>query len=236
VPLLARDDVAADVIRALRDVAEQRVGALTDALLDADTPFVVKRRLARVFSVCGSQRAVDSLLYGLDDLRFEVRYHCARSLAAIHQRHSGVRIDATRVLEVVRREVTVSKRAWEGRQVTDQASDEVERSPVAVLVAARANRALEHVFTLIGLVASNEAVQIAYRALHTTDKNLRGTALEYLDIVLPADIRDHLWPFIDADVARRPANRPPDEVLGDLLRSHQSILLSLERDHPGTAV
>ena len=38
-----------------------------------------------MFSVCVSQRAADGLLLGLDDLRFEVRFQCARSLAAIRR-------------------------------------------------------------------------------------------------------------------------------------------------------
>ena len=78
---------------ALRKVAEERVGELIDALVDPNQPFAVRRRLARVFSVCVSQRAADGLLLGLDDLRFEVRFQCARSLAAILEKNPRVRID-----------------------------------------------------------------------------------------------------------------------------------------------
>jgi hypothetical protein len=31
---------------------------------------------------------------------------------------------------------------------------------------------------------------------------MRGTALEYLDAVLPPDVRPFLWPFLQAFVAR----------------------------------
>ena len=80
IPLLAWDAVAEEAVRALRKVAEERLGALTDALIDPNQPFAVRRRLARVFSICVSQRAVDSLLLALDDTRFEVRFQCGRSL------------------------------------------------------------------------------------------------------------------------------------------------------------
>src|SRR5262245_28793323 len=50
VPLLAWDPVAADAADALRRVAEERIGELTDALIDPNQDFAIRRRLARVFS------------------------------------------------------------------------------------------------------------------------------------------------------------------------------------------
>ena len=72
-----------------------------------------------------------------------------------------------------------------------------------------------------------EPLQIAYRGLYTTDTSLRGTALEYLDSVLPPDIREHLWPFIDEGTAPGRVVRPNTDVLEDLLRSNGSILINL---------
>jgi len=72
-----------------------------------------------------------------------------------------------------------------------------------------------------------EPLQIAFRSLHTDNEQLQGTALEYLDGVLPAAIRQRLWPFIERRPARRPA-RPREEVMADLLRSNQSIMLNLQ--------
>jgi hypothetical protein len=69
IPLLAWDAVSRDATHALQKVAEERVGELIDALIDPNQPFAVRRRLARVFSVCVSQRAADGLILGLDDQR-----------------------------------------------------------------------------------------------------------------------------------------------------------------------
>ncbi len=77
IPLLAWDPVAEHAMFALRKVAEEHVGQLADALIDPNQDFAVRRRLARVFSVCVSQRAADGLLLGLDDLRFDVRFQAA---------------------------------------------------------------------------------------------------------------------------------------------------------------
>jgi hypothetical protein len=72
-------------------------------------------------------------------------------------------------------------------------------------------------------------MRIAFRGLHTNDQNLRGTALEYLESQLPPSIRPHLWRFLEDErpATPRPA-RPGDDVLADLLRSNQSIMLNLQ--------
>jgi ATP:ADP antiporter, AAA family len=56
IQLLAWDPVAADAVFALRKVAAERAGELIDALVDPNQDLAVRRRLARVFTVCASQR------------------------------------------------------------------------------------------------------------------------------------------------------------------------------------
>jgi AAA family ATP:ADP antiporter len=227
IPMLARDDVSDACVRALRSVAEERVGELTDALTDPNQPFAVRRRLAKVFSVCVSQRAVDGLLVGLEDLRFEVRYHCARSLLGMVEKNATVRIDRARIYAYVQKEVEVNREVWEKRRLLDDADEADGRSFVDELVRERASRSLAHVFTLLALALPSEPLRIAFRGLHTDDQGLRGTALEYLESVLPPEIRDRLW-WVLAD-GRPPAYaRPQGETLTNLLRSHQSIRLNLE--------
>ena len=229
IPLLAWDAVAHDAVRALRTVAEQRVGELIDSLVDPNQSFPVRRRLARVFSVCVSQRAIDGLLLGLDDLRFEVRFQCGRSLAAIVEKNPHVSIDTARVLAILHREVAVGRPVWEGRRVLDGVAD-IGDGPsfLEELVSDRASRSLAHVFTLLSLLLPAKPLRIAFRGLHATDQGLRGTALEYLEGVLPPDIRERLWPFLEDRRAARGATRPREEIVADLLRANESIVLNLE--------
>jgi AAA family ATP:ADP antiporter len=228
IPLLAWDAVAPEAVFALRKVAEERIGELVDALIDPNQDFAVRRRLARVFSGCVSQRAADGLMLGLDDARFEVRFQCGRSLAAIVDRNLVVRIDRERVFAIVLREVAVGRPVWDGRRLLDEFGALDGVSFVDQFVHQRAGQSLAHVFTLLSLVLPREPLQIAFRGLYTDDLNLRGTALEYLDGVLPPAIRLCLWPFLED---RRPSSRPVrprDEILADLLRSNQTIRLNLD--------
>lgn len=228
IPLLAWDPVSADAIFALRKVAEERIGQLTDALIDPNQDFAVRRRLARVFAVCVSQRAADGVLLGLDDLRFEVRFHCGRSLAAIIEKNPLVRIDAERIFAVVLREADVGTGVWEVRHLLDAGLDTDDNMPSSIVVRDRANQSLAHVFTLLSLVLPREPLQIAYRGLHTDDQYLRGTALEYLEGVLPPMIRQRLWPYLEDRGRPKGPSRPQAEILAELLASNKSILVNLE--------
>jgi ATP:ADP antiporter, AAA family len=228
IPLLAWNPVAEAAVFALRKVAEEHVGELVDALLDPNQDFAVRRRLARVFAVCVSQRAADGLVLGLDDLRFEVRFQCARSLSAIVEKNFTIRIDKERIFAFVLREVAVGRPVWESRRLLDTLDTGETVSFVDDFVRDRANQSLAHVFTLLSLVLPREPLQIAFRGLHTDDQNLRGTALEYLEGILPAAIRDRFWPFLEDRRAPDRRGRARDEILADLLRSNQSIVMNLE--------
>ena len=139
-----------------------------------------------------------------------------------------IRIDPPRIFDVVRREVAVGRPVWESHRLLDRIADEEGHPFVDEFLKDRASQSLGHVFTLLSLVLPATPLQIAYRGLHTDDPELRGTALEYLEGVLPADIRGRLWPFLGDRVDRSRQGRSRDEILNDLLRSNESIVLNLE--------
>lgn len=224
IQLLAWDAVSESAVYALQKVAEEHVGQFVDALIDPNQDYAVRRRLARVFSVCVSQRAAEGVMVALDDLRFGVRCQAARSLHAIVEKNPRVQLDGERILEVVLREVAVGRPVWEGRRLLDGFSTQ---SPLDAFVRDRAGESLAHVFTLLSLVLPREPLQLAFRGLQTDDAHLRGTALEYLDSVLPPQIRQRLWPFLEYRPTRRDS-RPPEEAIAALLRSNKSIMLNLE--------
>jgi ATP:ADP antiporter, AAA family len=221
IPLLASARVGDYAVFALRKVAEEHVGELTDALLDPNQHFDVRRRLARVFSVCVSQRAADGLLLALDDPRFDVRFHAVRSLNAIVEKNPRILIDRLRIEAAVLKDIEAARPIWASQRLLEQFESD---APVDIFLRDRAARSLGHVFGLLSLVLPREPLQIALRSLHSEDHHLRGTALEYLEGVLPAAIRQQIWPFLVRSRNRVPA-QPRAEIVAELLRSHPSVTL-----------
>ncbi|MCP5150407.1 MAG: hypothetical protein H6983_17710 [Ectothiorhodospiraceae bacterium] len=213
IPLLGKEEVAADARMELRWQVPRIIGQLTDALLDPDLPVRARQRLPSVLEVCHNPRAIDALLLGLEDAEFSVRYSAARALARMRSRNPSLRIARSAVFRAVRLEVALEPAEWRARRlVGDTAFDGSSAGPT--------NRTLEHVFTLLSLVHDPDALQLAMQAIGSRDGYLRGTALEYLENVLPDDIRQGLWYHLGVrQPARAGRARPRGEVVRELRAS-----------------
>jgi len=230
VSLLAWDEVAREAIEALRRAGPVVIESLVTRLLDPETEYTIRRRIPHVLATRRDPRAAEALLAGLADRRFEVRFRCGRALSHLRDLDPGARVTAERVYEAVLREADAGEGVWKGRQILDDMDDAAWSPVLDEAIRSRANRSLEHVFTLLTLVMPRQPLRIAFRGLHTDDPLLRGTALEYLESALPPEIRKRLWPFLEDDRPRRPAaSRPAEEALANLLESSDSIVLNLEQ-------
>lgn len=227
IALLGWDEAADAAMTALRQAAPAVIGQLTDALLDPQTEFVIRRRLPRIIGTCASPRAADALWAALADSRFEVRYQAGRALARRYDRGLPFERVEEQVSTAVLREVAVDRKVWEGHRLLDD-SDHDDDSPfVDQFLRERASRSLEHVFTLLSLAWPREPLIVAFRGLHTSDDGLRGTALEYLQGILPEQIWTSLWPFLEDRRDAAQPHRPRAEILAELMRSNASIELNL---------
>jgi len=229
IPLLGWDDVASDALAGLRRATKEAIGPLEESLLDPEVEFTIRRRIPLVLATFQDPRAVQALLGGLRDPRFEVRYRCGRGLAHLTELQSTLSISPDEAFAAVLREVQAGAGVWESRKVLDRMDDDSWSPVMDEVLKDRANRSLEHVFTLLALALPRQPLKIAFKGLHTTDPLLRGTALEYLETTLPPDIRKALWPYLEDNRPRRagPA-RAADQVLSDLLDSSASIVIRLD--------
>jgi hypothetical protein len=227
IPMLGVNELRRDAMQALRNVAPLVTGQLLDALLDPDTSLVVRRRLPRVLRGCSTQRAAEGLLHGLFDSRFDIRYQCGLALWSVTAQNHDIRLAKRTVLRAVALEVEVDRSVWE-TQATD-VGDSGGETLLEDVLADRKNRCLAHVFRILGLVLEREPLMLAFRALHAHDARLRGTSLEYLENVLPTDIRDRLWPFLDDSRPARSTERPRQEILAELLSSSSNLSVEAVR-------
>jgi len=222
VDLLGDDTLHGAAIASLRRVVDEHAGGLTDALLARDTHFDVRRRIPRVLARATTQRALDGLVEALSDPRFEVRREVGLALLHLTSAHPHLLIPRERVLDAVDREVDVERGVWsmEPPLTAHEPNEQEELAPfLDRVVRDRTERSIEHVFALLALVYGREPTMLALRALRHGDRAMRGTALEYLENVLPRGLRERLWPFLGDDTARPRTSRSRRELLEALLRS-----------------
>lgn len=191
--LLAWDAVSAAAGRALARADSDCIDALVGRLCDPAAPFSVRRRLPRVLRDHGTPSAVAGLMKGLADPRFEVRYRCGRSLAALRRGDPKTEVSREVIDATMRRELEVGRRVWETRRLLDPLE------PEAGDTISQLGASLDHMFRLLWLRYPDRPVDLAHTGLTSSDMQVRGTALEYLETTLPTDIRELLWPLLGED-------------------------------------
>ena len=191
IPWLEPDETAQAAVVALRSVAGRIPGLLVDALLDVDRPQKLRRRVPRVLRTSDHPRAVRGLADALTDPEPDLRSRSALALRDIARKHPELKPPRRIVLQAAERELEL---AHDG--------------------------AFNQVFTLLGLIVEEEPLELALRALGGDDEKLRGTALEYLEQVIPEPIRGGIWPYLQAGRGPRQAlGRKPAEIAEELRRS-----------------
>jgi hypothetical protein len=212
IPLLANDEIADDVRTELRWLVPRIPGQLTDALLDPDVPMLARQRLPGVLEASHNPRSIDGLLLGMMDASFNVRYSCARALARMRSRSAALKISRETVYSAIREELKASVEEWESRSMELNLGD----APVENTVSPHINRNMEHVFTLLALTLDPDAVHISMQAAFSKDINLRGTALEYLENVLPIDLYKALVQRLGISEEGRSDTRSLREIMKEL--------------------
>jgi ATP:ADP antiporter, AAA family len=219
--LLAHPELHPHALKALRGVAGAATGQLLDALLTSTMDFAVRRRIPRILSAAPTQRVADGLLLGIADQRFEVRYECGRALASVTGANVDITVSREALIEAVQREVRTEVLESAGVELEYDSPDEEPNALVDVLLRDRVDRSLEYIFMLLSVLLEREPLSRAFRALYHSDTKYRGTALEYLDTVLPSEVRDAVWPLL-GQTGPLPPPRPAREILAELALAEAS--------------
>lgn len=215
IQLLAHPRHQRQALTRLSELAPVITGQLLDALLDAESDFIIRRRIPRALCTCPTQRVVDGLLLGIADQRFEVRYTCGRVLLKLTELNPQLVISLEKATDAIRLEIDSGKRVAESATFEDDSTSVEESKLVAGLVRDRVSRSLEHVFAILSLLLEREPLRLAFRALHDDDVQYRGTALEYLETVLPPELRELIWTSLGG-AAPLGVARPAQDLLADL--------------------
>jgi ATP/ADP translocase len=228
--LLARDPLFDRAVIALMTAGDACVPHLISVLRDEDADFVMRRRIPRVLARMGGPEADDALLDALAANRFEVRYRAA--IALLRRRRRGLprttREEPPLVWAAIRSEVGRGRPVWEMQKLLDGHPD--DDGLISKRIGARGALSLEHTFRLLSLILEPEVVRAAFHGIILDDENLKSFSLEYLEQVLPPDVRKRLWPFIGdvSEYQREKSLRSLDEVVSDLITTGATLFADVK--------
>ncbi len=178
--LLADDRVARDAADWLTAQEPSPIGLLADGLLAERLSEHARRRVARLLGKSDDPRAAEALLVALPKVPTGVRPGLAQALARSASRR---RLPREPLLEAATR-AAAEPPSGDGRAE------------------------LEAIFALLAAAYPRQPIQSALRALERGGDE-RGTALEWLDVLLPHEVKLALWPRI-VRIGERMASLPRD--------------------------
>ncbi len=199
IPHLGRDALVKPAVEALRAMGPAAYGVLTEAMHSTSLPAVVRRRIPHVLRSSRGDRVVRSLFGALSCDSIEVRYRAALALS----------------------EVTRDDREHlPGRnEVYALVLNEVAKGPLD-------RASIDHVFALLALALNRGPLELARQGVLSEDRKLRGTALEYLESLLPEAVRAPLVAALAEHAGPRDAaeKQPDAALLEELRRSFRADL------------
>ena len=186
---------------------------------------------ASLGSLAGT-RSVEGLFEALEDPRFEVRFYSGRALYLLLSDHAELSVAPERIWAAVNRELSLQHPVWQSHRLLDSRDAREKEWFFDDQLLDRADRNLEHLFTLLALLLPADAVRIAFRALHTDDLQLKGTAFEYLESATPAHTRHLLLPVLEADAENRLRSTAANGALARLLATRMRVNATLNLQAP----
>lgn len=204
---MLRAELAPEARQLLRRVAPASVGQLADLFLTHREADVVQVRAASLLADVPTERSAQALVAGLRAPEMRVRRAAALALLCVVSAAPSLRPRRRAVSEWVARELerptAVLPRDTPLEQASPFRSDAQghELAPIA-----------EIAFLLLALSVDVESLQLALHGITSGDAMQRGTALELLDNVLPADVRARLLALLERAGLTHAGARTSDEL------------------------
>jgi len=198
------------------------VANLVKSLLDEGNDFVIRRRIPRILAKVPSVDTEEGLFRALGSQRFEVRYRAAIALMKRYQSGYSHLPEETRnkfVWQAIRFEINQERPVWEMQTIYDSLDESEHDVFSRQQLQARGQLSLEHVFRMLGLIFDSKLIGVVYQGLAMEKTKFKSFSLEYLEYVLPDDVREKLWLLIGdiSDYQKQDSIRHLEEIADELL-------------------
>jgi len=225
------------VREAIALLGDEALRALADALEDPDTPSSVRLHIPAALADFESQEALDLLTERLTiEHDGAVRYRVLRALERL-SKVEALHVDRATVEEAARKNIIEHLRIlarWlvlsEGQEKNAERANDSGRVVLGMLED-KLRQSLERAFLLLQVAHRSEDIRSVYRALLSKDRQLRASALEFID-VLPAHAPStrELFRLVADDMTKRERVARSPRSVGAAPQSYEDTMAELLED------
>lgn len=190
-------------LKGLKGYGPRIAGTLRDSLLDDQPAPEIRKSVAWALASVGDQAAVDALLASLEIPEEHIRFEVIRSLNRLRNQHPALEFDYARITNAINRELSscsgvLAKLRTETSGKGAASGDAV--FPALELLGKERAHVRERIFRLLGLIYPADDIYRTFRSLNSPEREVRATAIEFLDNLLKSGLKKRLLPVIDDEV------------------------------------
>jgi ATP:ADP antiporter, AAA family len=222
---LSNREIGAEVVIALGEMGDAIVGALRDHLGDYLVAIEIRREIPAVLVKVGTPAAAQVLMENLMESDTTLRFRTISALNKLCRLHPEIATDVQMLETVLAAEILGHYRSY---QILDKlGTTEGSEDPVARALTESMQQELERIFRLMGLLYPHLDVQSAYLGLKSKSISVHDNALEFLDNVLKAQLRDMLVPLLDGKITVGERARLANRLVRAKIESQEHAVAAL---------
>jgi ATP:ADP antiporter, AAA family len=214
---------------ALAAFGDRIVGTLRDYLTDAEMRPEIRREIPKVLEAIGSRSAQSVLIESVLDRDVVLRYHTIAALNRLGQAHPDRSTDRKLIETVLAAELMGHYRSYQVLGTLGGALDDAA-NPVQHGLRESMEKETERIFRLLKILYPQYDLHSAYVGLQSADPIVHDNAVEFMDSVLPPEVRQVIIPLFDREVSVAAriavANRMLGSSLGDREEAIEVMALS----------
>lgn len=189
---------AADAADALAAMGEPIVARLCDHLLDDAAPLPSRLEIPLILARIGTPDCLAALEDHLMDPDGTLRGRVATALDQLRQQNPALQPDMLAVETVLAAEIVGNYRSFQILEKIEAGSDDVTVSSALTENIAQEQ---ERIFVLLNILYPRHDFRSTYKALLSSNATVHDNALEFLDNILKAGLRELVVPLLDPQIS-----------------------------------
>jgi len=211
---------------------------LSNCLSNSYMAYNIRKHLPEVIAASGSQKAVDILAHHLKQQDIGLRYEAIRALNKLRIKSDNLLFDKAGIVPRIKTEardymdmlmILYSQRHREPDPRTQKRLPGISRAreQLARAIENRLDASLERLFRLLGLKYPPVEMYNAYKGIRSQDREIRLSAMEFLDNVLEINLKNTLMPVIETgNILVEGATYSPGKDIPEEYEAYVSLLKS----------
>ena len=211
------------VVAALAKFGDRIVGTLRDYLGDPEIKAEVRREIPQVLQAIGTKEAQAVLVESVLDRDVVVRYHTIAAINRLGQAHPDRSTDRKLIESVLAAEIMGHYRSYQVLGTLEGTLSD-PANPIEHGLRESMEKESERIFRLLKILYPQYDMHSAYVGLQSPDPVVHDNAVEFMDTVLPPEVRALIIPLFDRNVSVTQRIGTANRLLGSSLGDREEAI------------